>query len=155
MGCHSLLQENLPNPGIEHGSPALQADSLQSEPPGKPQRIPWTVWKGKKLYIHILNFTIYLDLIFYQFRWPTLPPHWFLYPSLFICHSCHMYYVYTYWKLHQYLYLFSIIIYILKNLRLVITTFTQIFAIIAFLSFLMFQVFLWYFFFLAMRHVGS
>ena len=27
----------LPNPGIEPRSPALQADSLQSEPPGKPQ----------------------------------------------------------------------------------------------------------------------
>ena len=26
---------DLPNPGIEPGSPALQADSLQSEPPGK------------------------------------------------------------------------------------------------------------------------
>ena len=26
----------LPNPGIEPGSPALQADSLPSEPPGKP-----------------------------------------------------------------------------------------------------------------------
>ena len=25
------------NPGIEHGSPALRADSLLSEPPGKPQ----------------------------------------------------------------------------------------------------------------------
>ena len=25
------------NPGIEFGSPALQADSLPSEPPGKPQ----------------------------------------------------------------------------------------------------------------------
>ena len=28
---------NLPNPGIEPGSPALQADSLPSEPPGKPK----------------------------------------------------------------------------------------------------------------------
>ena len=28
---------NLPNPGIEPRSPALQADSLLSEPPGKPQ----------------------------------------------------------------------------------------------------------------------
>ena len=28
--------ENLPNPGIEPGSPALQADALPSEPPGKP-----------------------------------------------------------------------------------------------------------------------
>ena len=26
---------DLPNPGIEHGSPALQADSLLFEPPGK------------------------------------------------------------------------------------------------------------------------
>ena len=28
---------DLPNPGIEAGSPALQADSLPSEPPGKPK----------------------------------------------------------------------------------------------------------------------
>ena len=28
---------DLPNPGIEPGSPTLQADSLLSEPPGKPQ----------------------------------------------------------------------------------------------------------------------
>ena len=28
---------NLPNPGIKPKSPALQADSLPSEPPGKPQ----------------------------------------------------------------------------------------------------------------------
>ena len=27
---------DLPNPGIELGSPALQADALTSEPPGKP-----------------------------------------------------------------------------------------------------------------------
>ena len=27
---------NLPDPGIEPGSPALWADTLQSEPPGKP-----------------------------------------------------------------------------------------------------------------------
>ena len=29
---------DLPNPGIEPGSPALQADSLPAEPPGKPLR---------------------------------------------------------------------------------------------------------------------
>ena len=29
---------DLPNPGIEPGSPTLQADSLPSEPPRKPQR---------------------------------------------------------------------------------------------------------------------
>ena len=28
---------DLPNPGIEPGSPALQADTLLSEPPGKPR----------------------------------------------------------------------------------------------------------------------
>ena len=27
---------DLPNPGIEPGSPTLQADALPSEPPGKP-----------------------------------------------------------------------------------------------------------------------
>ena len=27
---------DVPNPGIEHGSPVLQADSLPPEPPGKP-----------------------------------------------------------------------------------------------------------------------
>ena len=30
------FSRGLPNPGIEPGSPALQADSLPSEPPGKP-----------------------------------------------------------------------------------------------------------------------
>ena len=31
---------DLPDPGIESGSPALQPDSLPSEPPGKPIYIP-------------------------------------------------------------------------------------------------------------------
>ena len=35
VGCHALLQGDLPNPGIEPRSHALQADSLPSEPPGK------------------------------------------------------------------------------------------------------------------------
>ena len=37
VGCHALLLENLPHPGIEprsHVSPALQVDSLPVEPPG-------------------------------------------------------------------------------------------------------------------------
>ena len=38
VGSHSLFQGNLPNPGIKPGSPALQADALPSEPPGKPQK---------------------------------------------------------------------------------------------------------------------
>ena len=40
VGCHSLLQGNLPNPGIEPRSPALQADCLPSEPPGELPAIP-------------------------------------------------------------------------------------------------------------------
>ena len=30
---------NLPDPGIKPGSPALQADSLPTEPPGKPKEV--------------------------------------------------------------------------------------------------------------------
>ena len=37
VGGLSLLQGNLPNPGIEPKSPALQADSLPAEPQGKPR----------------------------------------------------------------------------------------------------------------------
>ena len=36
VGSLSLLQGNLPNPGIKPRFPALQADSLPAEPPGKP-----------------------------------------------------------------------------------------------------------------------
>ena len=37
LGSLSLLQGNLPNPGIEPRSPTLQADSLPAEPQGKPK----------------------------------------------------------------------------------------------------------------------
>ena len=37
VGCHVFLQGNLPNPGIKPGSPTLKANSLQSEPRGKPK----------------------------------------------------------------------------------------------------------------------
>ena len=33
---------DLPNPGVELGSPALQADSLPSEPPGNPSSLPYS-----------------------------------------------------------------------------------------------------------------
>ena len=33
VGCHALLQGIFPTQGTEPGSPALQADSLPSEPP--------------------------------------------------------------------------------------------------------------------------
>ena len=45
-GSLSLLQGNLPNQGIEPRSPALQGDSLQAEPQGKPSLRPK---KGIKL----------------------------------------------------------------------------------------------------------
>ena len=38
VGSLSLLQGNLPNPGIKPRSPALQADSLPAEPSGKPPK---------------------------------------------------------------------------------------------------------------------
>ena len=37
VGSLSLLQGNLPNPGIEPGSPEFQEDSLPAEPQGKPR----------------------------------------------------------------------------------------------------------------------
>ena len=37
VGCHFLLWGNLPDPGIDPGTPALQADSLPSELPAKPK----------------------------------------------------------------------------------------------------------------------
>ena len=36
-GCPFPSPEHLPNPGLEPRSPALQADSLPAEPPGKPR----------------------------------------------------------------------------------------------------------------------
>ena len=44
VGCHALLQGNLPNPGIEARFPALQADSLPSEPWGKPRILEWVAY---------------------------------------------------------------------------------------------------------------
>ena len=38
VSCHSLSPGNPPNPGIKPKSPALQADFLPSEPPGKPTK---------------------------------------------------------------------------------------------------------------------
>ena len=40
---------DLPDPGIEPRSSALQADTLPSEPPGKPWWGPWWGWKSEKV----------------------------------------------------------------------------------------------------------
>ena len=34
---------DLPDPGIKPGPPALQADALTSEPPGKPMYLKWVI----------------------------------------------------------------------------------------------------------------
>ena len=48
---------DLPDPGIESGFPALEADSLTSEPPGKPNLL---VTKGKYIFIYICAINIYV-----------------------------------------------------------------------------------------------
>ena len=47
VGSLFLLQGNLPNPGIEPRSPALQVDSLPTELSGKPREIGIHVSKSK------------------------------------------------------------------------------------------------------------
>ena len=50
VGCHTLLQGDLPNPEIKPRFLELQVDSLPSEPPGKPIVINYTSIKiNKKL----------------------------------------------------------------------------------------------------------
>ena len=39
------LPGDLADPGIKNRSPALQADSLSSEPPGKSQKVTWLNWR--------------------------------------------------------------------------------------------------------------
>ena len=41
VGSHTLLQGNLPDPGIKPGSAALQADSFPAELHGKPHHHRW------------------------------------------------------------------------------------------------------------------
>ena len=53
VGCHALLQGNLPAPGIKPGSLALQADSLPSEPPGKPSKYLYLKQICRSMRIHI------------------------------------------------------------------------------------------------------
>ena len=43
---------DLPYPGIKPGSPALQADPLPSEPPGKPSWFVNDSWPGELGYKH-------------------------------------------------------------------------------------------------------
>ena len=57
VGCHALLQGIFPDPGIEPGSPTLQADTFITETPGKHKelagkcrrfkRLRFNLWVGK------------------------------------------------------------------------------------------------------------
>ena len=49
---------DLPDPGIELGSPALQADSLLSEPPGKRVSL-MSVINKTTTYMHLLWHTVF------------------------------------------------------------------------------------------------
>ena len=46
---------DLPDPGIEPGSPAFQADALTSEPPGKPYRTIALISHASKVMLNILQ----------------------------------------------------------------------------------------------------
>ena len=59
MGCHSPFNGNPSNPGIELRSPAVQADSLPSEPPGKPL--------GKNSYCLFLLSSLLLLLVVWRY----------------------------------------------------------------------------------------
>ena len=55
---------DLPNPGVEPVSPALQADALPSEPPGKPSILLWWYeYTTFSLFIHLLM-DVWLFLLF-------------------------------------------------------------------------------------------
>ena len=61
VGFHALLQGIYPTPGIEPRPPALQVDSLPSEPPGKPLPAVWP-WANDFILLS-LSFFICLGLL--------------------------------------------------------------------------------------------
>ena len=48
VGCHSLLQGNLPDPGIKPTSPSLAGVFFTTGPPGKPLKAFVTVITGRE-----------------------------------------------------------------------------------------------------------
>ena len=62
---------DLPNPGIEPGSPALQADALSSEPPGKPQQ-ETSIVNYMNLYVMLFH----QSRIWYSFVYNSFFPFW-------------------------------------------------------------------------------
>ena len=62
VGCHSRFPGDLPDPGIKPGSPALWADALPSEPPGKHIH----VWVD--LYIHVCAVYLYIQPLVMEWK---------------------------------------------------------------------------------------
>ena len=61
VGCHCLPPGDFPNPGIKPRSPELQADSLPSEPPGKPRVSEESGMKRREIFS--FSFTEMVDLM--------------------------------------------------------------------------------------------
>ena len=73
-GLHFLLQGDLPNPGIEPRSPALQADSLPSAQPGKPiESIQYSF-----INVHVVWASLTSCLFFFFFALHPLISNWSL-----------------------------------------------------------------------------
>ena len=64
---------HLPNPGIEPGSPALQADSSPAETPGNPKYIYWVTIKYRLVANHCRWIRNYHNSLFKQLHWHILP----------------------------------------------------------------------------------
>ena len=70
---------DLPNPGIEPWSPALQADALPSEPPGK---LSYNLYnKVTQLYVCVCM-SVCVCTFSYSFPWWFITRHWIYFPAL-------------------------------------------------------------------------
>ena len=67
VGCPSLFPGDLPDPGIKPRAPVLQADSLPSEPPGKPSS--WILVVN--LHICRIFDMLFMSQIRRQIKWPV------------------------------------------------------------------------------------
>ena len=79
---------DLPNLGIELGSPALQVDSLPAEPQGKPE--PYVT-------IEHLRYAIIYSLDFQDSVRKECKISVFFFPVATYCHWIFIYWIFTYW----------------------------------------------------------
>ena len=81
---------DIPNPGIELRSPALQEDSLLSEPPGKPHFI---LWNGFFVVVvmytcSLFYFILFSNLFFFFTLFYFTILYWFCHTLTWIHHGC-------------------------------------------------------------------